>query len=330
MKPVLFGFHLPLIGEVTFPAYFTLLTIGFAVATLVTYRESRKIKLDPQLIIDTNIWMVIWGIIGARVLHLVADGHFHDYVNLCLDPTKIKATDALVSYCTADQQCFPKESFLGFDCGYPYLCDLAGHACHPARDCFAALEAWRGGLAYYGGFIFATAFAMWFLRRHKMPAGRVSDLASPAISLGLFFGRMGCFFNGCCYGKQTISRLGFVFPKYSTAWQAQVDAGLISRTQAALPVHATELYESAACLAISAILYFVVRPNKRHDFDVLAWLLILYGFARSMIEIFRDDDRGVFLGAISTSQILSIPLVALGIFILYWTRRPRQNPAVPA
>ena len=105
----------------------------------------------------------------------------------------------LVSYCTTDVQC-----------GWDYLCNAATHACYPPRDCLAALKLWRGGFAYYGGFIFSTAFAWWFMRKHKLPALRVADLASPAIALGLFFGRMGCFFNGCCYGKVTTSRWGGV------------------------------------------------------------------------------------------------------------------------
>ncbi len=318
MKPILFAFHLPVVGEVTFPAYFTLLTLGFALAAFITWRESKRIDLDPDIIIDTNLWMVIWGIIGARVLHLIADGHFHEYVDLCVNPKNVKAVDALVSRCTADAQC-----------GYDYLCDLARNVCYPPQDCFAAVKVWRGGLAYYGGFVFAVAFGVWYCRHHKMPVGRVGDLSAPAIALGLFFGRMGCYFNGCCYGKETQSRFGVVFPRGSIAWRAQLDAGAITVNQAARAVHPTQLYEALACLLISAILYLVVRPRKRGDWDVMAMLFVLYGMARSIIEIFRDDDRGVFFGGwISTSQIISIPLVAAGLVMIFYNRRKARaaNP----
>lgn len=327
MRPILFTIPLPLVGNIEFPAYFTLLTLGFAVATLMTWRESKKIQLDPDLIIDTNLWMVIWGIIGARALHLVADGHFHEYVNLCLDPKKVKAVDALVSYCNAASECAPENTFLGIKTGFPYLCDLATHACYPARDCLAAVEVWRGGLAYYGGLIFASLFCIWFCRKHKMPVSRVGDLAAPAIAFGLFFGRMGCYFNGCCYGKETHGAFGITFPRWSSVWRAQLDAGHISVAQGTIPVHATQLYEAIACLAISAILYYGVRPRKKHDWDVFASLLILYGIARSVIEIWRDDDRGVFFGVISTSQIISLPLVAIGLGLIYWTRREARRAA---
>ena len=312
MKPILFAFSLPVIGEVTFPAYFTLLSLGFGMAMWITYRESKKIELDPDLILDTNLWMIIWGVIGARVLHLIADGHFHEYVDLCVNPKNVKAIDALVARCTTDAQC-----------GYDYLCDTARHVCYPPQDCLAAVKLWRGGLAYYGGFLFATAFAVYFLRKHKMPFGRVADIASPGIALGLFFGRMGCYLNGCCYGKETTggSSWAVTFPRGSSAWRAQLETGHIKAAQAAIPVYPTQLYEAVSCLAIFAFLYYVWRPRKRHDGDILAGFMLLYAIARSVIEVFRDDDRGVFWGFISTSQIVSIPLVLLAFGIFYWNRR---------
>ena len=96
MRPVLFAFHAPLLGEVSFPAYFTLLTLGFGLAMILTVRESRRLGMDRERVLDTNLWMVVWGIIGARVLHLIADGHFHDYVNLCTNPKQVPAIDARV------------------------------------------------------------------------------------------------------------------------------------------------------------------------------------------------------------------------------------------
>lgn len=329
MRPTLWWFDAPGVGRVDLPAYFTLLTIGFAFAMWITYRESKRISLDPQRILDANLWMVVWGIIGSRVLHLVADGHVHDYINLCVDPKLVKAIDPPVAWCALRPDG-------GDPCGPDFLCDVARHVCYPPKDCFAALEVWRGGLAYYGGFIFALGFAMWFLRRHKMPRGRVSDLAAPAISLGLFFGRVGCFLNGCCYGKETSSRLGVVFPGgagaafESLAHRAQVDAGHIRIFDRALPVHPTQLYEAVACLAIAVFLYYVVRPRKRYDGDVIAGFMFLYALARSLIEIFRDDDRGVFFGGwLSTSQLLSIPLAGLAVWI-WWRPRRRARAGMAA
>jgi phosphatidylglycerol:prolipoprotein diacylglycerol transferase len=319
MRPVLFELPAPLLGDVVFPAYFTLLTIGFLLAMLLTVRESHRLGMDKERVLDTNLWMVVFGILGARVLHLIADGHFHDYVNLCVDPIKVPALDARVAWCRDAAQC-----------GYDYLCDQASHKCYPPRDCLAVLEVWRGGLAYYGGFIFAVAFAWWYVRRHRLGWWRTADLAAPGIALGLVFGRIGCYLNGCCWGKATRSALGVVFPRGGSTWRAQLDAHLIQATEEALPVHATQLYESAACLVVFALLYFVVRPRRRAYGEVFAWLLILYAVARSLVEIFRDDDRGVLFGWLSTSQILSVPLFAAGVALLIHLSRPRAGAGAAA
>lgn len=305
MKPILLVFTLPLLGQVTFPAYFTLLTLGFALATWLTVRRAPRLGLDRELILDLNLYIVIWGIIGSRILHLFADGQGMDYVNLCLDPHKVKAVDALVGQCLTDKAC-----------GYDYLCDPLRHVCYPPRDCLAWAKLWRGGLAYYGGFLLATPLALRFIRNHKMNMWTVSDLAAPAILLGLVFGRLGCFLNGCCYGKTTHSALGVVFPRGSAPWQAQYEAHLIQPYQQMLPVHPTQLYESLGCLVLFLFTYFGVTRWKKREGQVLGAMLIGYAVLRSLVEIVRDDDRGVFFGWLSTSQIISVPLFAWGLYLL--------------
>jgi len=325
MKPILWRlpFELPVIGPVELYAYFTLLTVGFALAALLSVRDARKQGIDAQRILDLNIWMVVWGIIGSRALHVIADGHLHEYINLCLDPRLVEAADARVLRCVSDATCslgkFATASGL-----VDYQCDPVRHVCYPPRDCLVAFKVWRGGLAYYGGFIFAVAFGLYYIRRHRLPMLRVTDFAAYGIPLGLVFGRLGCVLNGCCFGQPTQSFLGVQFPGRGAAWRAQVEAGVIAKTAtAALPVHPTQLYESLACLAIFVYLYFWVRPRKRFDGQVSAMFLILYAIARSLVEILRADERGVILGFLSTSQIISIPLFALG---LYMFRRLGRRP----
>jgi phosphatidylglycerol:prolipoprotein diacylglycerol transferase len=162
---------------------------------------------------------------------------------------------------------------------------------NPPHDCLAMFAFWNGGLAYYGGFLVAVPVGLWYARRRRLGVWRVADLTAPYIALGLFFGRIGCYLNGCCFG---------------------VDG------------HPTQLYEAAAALGIAALLYVVVRPRKRAHGQVFAGLLVLYGVARFALEFLRADDRGIYLG-LSTSQWISIPLVAWGIFLgLRWSR-PRAG-----
>jgi len=320
MRPILidFGIDIPLLGHLDLPSYFVLLSLSFIIGAYMTRREAPRLGLDRERVLDLNIYIVIWAIVGARVLHVIADGHFHDYVNLCVDNFKVRATEAKVSFCNASSEC-----------GYDYVCNLAKHTCHPPRDCFAVLEVWRGGLTFYGGFIFAGIFGLYFAAKHRMGMWKVADLCAPWIAFGLALTRVGCFLNGCCYGKVTHVPWAVRFPIGSPAWEAQRDAHLISGNAATLPVHPTEIYLALLNLLAFAVLYFVIRPRKRFDGQIFAWLLILYGVLRSFVEIWRDDDRGVFFGWLSTSQIISLPLVAIGIYLLV-RRRPAASPAKPA
>jgi phosphatidylglycerol:prolipoprotein diacylglycerol transferase len=320
MRPILydFGFEIPLLGPLDFPSYFTMLTLSFLVGIAMTWREAPKLGMDRERVLDLNLWIVVWALIGARVLHVFADGHFSDYVNLCRNPALVPATDAKVALCTASQQC-----------GWDYWCDLATHTCHPPRDCLAAAKLWRGGLAYYGGFVFAAVFGLWYGRKHRLGMGRVADLTAPWVAFGLALTRVGCFLNGCCYGKRTDVPWGARFPLHSVVHEFQEKAHLVGPTDPSLPVHPTQLYLAALNLLTFAVLYFVIRPRKRFHGAVFAWLLILKGVFRSIVEIWRDDERGVFFGGVlSTSQLISIPLVALGIWILLRGRRGAAD-AVP-
>jgi phosphatidylglycerol:prolipoprotein diacylglycerol transferase len=316
LKPILYKFALPFFGEITFPAYFTFLTLGLLIAALITVREARKHDLDPDDVLDINLYMTIFGVIGSRLLHVIADGHFFDYVNLCIDPQKVPAIDALVRRCVSSSEC-----------GFDYLCDTARNVCYPPRDCFAWAKLWRGGLAYYGGLILATAYAFYFTRKHKISFLRIADLAAPPILLGLFFGRLGCYLNGCCYGVETKSPFGIRFPIGSGPWRAQYEAHLIQPGQQMIAVHATQLYESIGCLILFLFTYYYVRPRRRKEGEVLGAMLISYGVLRSLCEIFRNDERGVLWGFLSTSQIISVPLFALGLWL--YLRREKLEVKKP-
>jgi phosphatidylglycerol---prolipoprotein diacylglyceryl transferase len=320
VRPILvdFGIDIPVLGHLDLPSYFVLLTLSFVIGAWMTYREAPRIGLDRERILDLNIYIVIWAIVGARLLHVIADGHFHDYVNLCVDNFRVRATEAKVAFCNASSEC-----------GWDYVCNPAAHTCHPPRDCFAVVEVWRGGLAFYGGFIFATAFGLYFARKHRLGMWKVADLCAPWIAFGLALTRFGCFLNGCCYGKITHVPWAVRFPIGSPAWEAQHNAHSIGDHAPPLPVHPTEIYLSLLNMLTFVVLYFAIRRRKRFEGQVFAWLLILKGVFRSFVEIWRDDERGVFFGWLSTSQIISLPLIAFGIYLLVSHRRspPLTAPA---
>jgi phosphatidylglycerol:prolipoprotein diacylglycerol transferase len=322
MKPTLWKapFDIPGLGPLDFPAYSTLLAVGFVLAWLLARRDGMRQGIHPADMYDFTLWMLLWGLIGARVMHVIFDGHFMDYVHMCTDPKLVPAIDPPVEACTSDAQC-----------GDYFLCDTELNRCYPPRDCLLVFKAWRGGFAFYGGLIFATAFAWHWLRKRKIPFLKMADIAAIGIALGLFFGRVGCFLNGCCYGKLCDIPPGVVFPRRGAAWRAQLDAGLISRADAALPVHPTQLYQALANLAVFALLYWVVRPRKRRHGEVLAYFLIFKAIARGIVEIWRDDERGVFLGGhVSTAQFVGIGMILAGVWLLRWLAEQRRLDAAPS
>lgn len=88
---------LPTLAEIfgePVPAYFTLLLIGFAAATGLAASLAKQDGLNPDAFIDLGLFCVIFGVLGARLLHVLADGYFWDYVHLCTDPTTGEPTTA--------------------------------------------------------------------------------------------------------------------------------------------------------------------------------------------------------------------------------------------
>lgn len=82
---------------------------------------------------------------------------------------------------------------------------------------------WQGGLELLGGVIAAISIIIFFLLYHKLPARRYLDVLAVGLMLTLVFGRIGCFLNGCCYGKPTHLPWGVRFPYYSFAYVSQVN-----------------------------------------------------------------------------------------------------------
>ncbi len=300
----------PTLGEIfgqPLPAYFTLLLVGFAVATWLGARLAKRMGLSADTFIDLGLFSVLFGVLGARLMHVLADGYFWDYVHLCTDPSQV-AWEITRSQCEQVDGRWMQSSA----------------RCQPTqRDCFAWAAFWRGGLAYYGGLLTAGLFGIAFLKREGFPVRRGLDISSMSICLGLFFGRMGCFLAGCCFGVRTDQAFGLSFPPFSPASESQWRAGLLGGVHLpSLPVHPTQLYEAFGCLALAAYLMLWLRPRKRFDGQLMLAFIGLYALLRFALEFWRADDRGQIMG-LSSSQALGIP--ALLIVALFWVRwMPRR------
>lgn len=165
------------------------------------------------------------------------------------------------------------------------------------------------GFVVYGGIIAGVLAAIIYCKVKKISFLECFDLLSPSISLAQGFGRIGCFLAGCCYGRETASLLGVVFPEGCMA-------------PAGVKLLPTQLFSSAGDFVITAILLLAYKRRK-HTGDVGALYMLLYGVGRFGIEILRSDNRGT-VGALSTSQAISIVIIA-GSVLLFVTNKMRDK-----
>jgi phosphatidylglycerol---prolipoprotein diacylglyceryl transferase len=295
------------IFDIGAPSYFILLVTGFIFATAVGAIWAKRVGQDPDVVVDLGLAMLLAGVVGGRLLHVIADGFFWDYVHLCTDPSK-------VDWHITETECLSDR--------YAGTWDAARAVCKPPlpagfwdslNNCFAWAYFWRGGLAYYGGFIGASIAAWYLLKRDRFPFWKAADMAGMVVPIGLGFGRMGCLLAGCCFGTPSTSRLALTFPPRSPASEAQSKLGQIgSPFEPSLPVHPAQIYESLASFAIAAALILWLHGRKRYDGQVFIAFVGLYAVVRFVLEFFRADDRGALFG-LTTSQLIGAVLVALAV-----------------
>ena len=169
-------------------------------------------------------------------------------------------------------------------------------------------KVWEGGLVFYGGFIMAMAVVIIYVKKNEMSLWKVGDILAPSVAIGQGVGRLGCFFAGCCYGRETDVPWAVIFKNPNTL--APMDVHL----------HPTQLYDSANGFIIFAAL-LILRKFKKFDGQLFWTYTLLYAVGRFIVEIFRGDERGFVTASLSTSQFIAIPLFAVSIVMLIKLKR---------
>ncbi|MBN2753447.1 MAG: prolipoprotein diacylglyceryl transferase [Candidatus Goldbacteria bacterium] len=156
-------------------------------------------------------------------------------------------------------------------------------------------KVWEGGLVFYGGLIGAIVSDIVWLKLKKLPILRLGDICMPFVSLGHAIGRIGCYFNGCCYGAVD-EKCGVVFPA-------------IGDNLPHLPV---QLYESVLNFLNFLFLLLFFRRVKKINGVIFFLYFMNYGIIRFVMELFRGDaERGQIM-QLSTSTFISIFMIAAG------------------
>ena len=174
------------------------------------------------------------------------------------------------------------------------------------------LKLWHGGMSFHGGALGVLAAIGLFTRQRKMNYLAFADIIAPAVPIGLFFGRIANFVNDELWGRVTDVPWAMVFPS----------------DPAHLPRHPSQLYEATLeGLVLFVILFFVMRRTdaRQRPGTLSGTFLIGYGAARIIGECFRQPDAnlGFIFWGITMGQILSVPVVLCGVWLLW---RARQQP----
>ncbi len=188
---------------------------------------------------------------------------------------------------------------------------IFGYACSKILYCITVFDQFlsdpfsvlgSGGWVVYGGILGGILGAYLYCRTHGWDFIRHLNVLIPCVALAQGFGRIGCFFAGCCYGIQTDSAIGVSFP---------VD----SLCPVGHPVIPTQLIMSAGDFIIFFILMHNLEKGKHPD-NTGAMYLILYSLGRFLIEFIRGDINRGFVGILSTSQFIALFVFLAGVLLL--------------
>ena len=195
---------------------------------------------------------------------------------------------------------------------------------------------WKGGLVFQGVFPFVLLYGVYATRKYKIPFWATADCVMPYLALAHGLGRVGCFLNGCCYGKRTDLPWGIPFPRvpYDLAqpptgspvfidqWSPYNE---LANSYWSHPVHPTQLYGVIGLVALSAILLFLRKHWRPFDGFTFPVYFILYGAGRVFVEFFRGDHNPTSFGMLSQQQVFSLFFMAAGVVIFVLLRAHFQG-----
>lgn len=195
---------------------------------------------------------------------------------------------------------------LGGRIGYVLVYNPGYFAAHPAE----AVQLWKGGMSFHGGFVGCLVAVSLFAARRRIPLLVLGDLTCAAAPIGLFFGRLANFINAELWGRPTDLPWGMVFPGGGP-----------------LPRHPSQLYEAAleGVLLFAALALLIRAGALRRPGIVTGAFITGYGLARSFAEFFREPDPqlGFLWGGLTMGMLLSLPMILGGAaLIVIALRRP--------
>ena len=205
------------------------------------------------------------------------------------------------------------------------------------RDPLALFRVWDGGMSFHGGLLgVVTACVLWS-RRHALHFFDTIDFAAPLVPIGLGFGRLGNFINGELWGRHTDLPWGMIFPNALEALgktREQLHQMYLAGALNDEARHPSQLYELGfeGVVMFSVLWLYSRKPRPRYAVSGL--FALLYGVFRFAVEFVRQPDAQLgylAFGWLTMGQVQSLPLIVLGLVLLWLSRRAPTLPvALPA
>jgi phosphatidylglycerol:prolipoprotein diacylglycerol transferase len=202
-------------------------------------------------------------------------------------------------------------------------------------DPLAILRVWEGGMSFHGG-LMGVLFAGWlWSRKNKIHFFDAVDFVAPLVPIGLGLGRLGNFIGGELWGRRTDVPWGVIFPRSLQDISTSRDelyklylAGQLNHEAR----HPSQLYEFALEGIVMFTVLWLFSRKPRPRYAVSGLFALLYGCFRFAIEFVREPDAQlgyIAFGWLTMGQILSIPLIIVGIVLLWMSRKaPTLPPTV--
>ncbi len=224
---------------------------------------------------------------------------------------------------------------LGGRIGYILFYDLPTYLSDPLQ----VFKLWQGGMSFHGGLLGVLIAAWWWSRKHRLHFFDTMDFVAPLVPLGLGFGRLGNWINGELWGKPTDGSWGVIFPDSlpgelrqlsGNSLRAMYEGGALD----AYARHPSQLYQMVweGIVMFALLWWFSSKPRPRYAVSGL--FALLYGLFRFAVEFVRLPDAQLgylAFGWLTMGQVLSVPLIALGLYWLWKARsQPTLQPQMPA
>lgn len=203
------------------------------------------------------------------------------------------------------------------------------------RDPLMLLRINEGGMSFHGGALGVMAAVLLWSRRHRLHLFDTLDFVAPLVPQGLGLGRLGNFIGGELWGKPTGGGWGVVFPDALPRELARADPSVLQQLHASGALdqyarHPTQLYQALLEGLVLFVLLWWFSSRPRPRYAVTGLFAVLYGVFRFAVEWVREPDAHLgylAFGWLTMGQLLSVPMVAVGLYLLWLSRRAPVAPA---